>query len=80
MITKGNSLVHHRTEFDDWRSLTIGIYMALTGLRCHGRPAGHFNTVDEQPGLLRSRGRSSRGPRLLAVWSCSRSPVHKALS
>ncbi len=27
----GNALVHHRTEFDDWRSLTIGIYMALTG-------------------------------------------------
>ena len=26
-----NALVHHRTEFDDWRSLTIGIYMALTG-------------------------------------------------
>jgi predicted MFS family arabinose efflux permease len=24
-------LIHHRTEFDDWRSLTIGIYMALTG-------------------------------------------------
>ena len=31
MVTKANSLVHHRTEFDDWRSLTIGIYMALTG-------------------------------------------------
>lgn len=29
--TDGNALVHHRTEFDDWRSLTIGIYMALTG-------------------------------------------------
>lgn len=29
--TVGNVLVHHRTEFDDWRSLTIGIYMALTG-------------------------------------------------
>jgi predicted MFS family arabinose efflux permease len=26
-----NKLVHHRTEFDDWRSLTIGIYMALVG-------------------------------------------------
>ncbi len=24
-------LLHHRTEFDDWRSLTIGIYMALAG-------------------------------------------------
>lgn len=24
-------LVHHRTEFDDWRSLTIGVYMALVG-------------------------------------------------
>jgi predicted MFS family arabinose efflux permease len=24
-------LLHHRTEFDDWRSLTIGIYMALVG-------------------------------------------------
>lgn len=29
--TGGNALVHKRTEFDDWRSLTIGIYMALTG-------------------------------------------------
>jgi predicted MFS family arabinose efflux permease len=27
----GNALVHHRTIFDDWRSLTIGIYMALVG-------------------------------------------------
>ena len=27
----GNTLVHHRTVFDDWRSLTIGIYMALVG-------------------------------------------------
>ena len=24
-------LVHHKTIFDDWRSLTIGIYMALVG-------------------------------------------------
>lgn len=30
-ITRGNALLHHRTVFDDWRSLTIGIYMALTG-------------------------------------------------
>lgn len=29
--TAGIALVHKRTEFDDWRSLTIGIYMALTG-------------------------------------------------
>jgi predicted MFS family arabinose efflux permease len=27
----GTHLVHQRTEFDDWRSLTIGIYMALAG-------------------------------------------------
>ena len=27
----GTALVHRKTEFDDWRSLTIGIYMALTG-------------------------------------------------
>lgn len=31
MIGHGNKLVHHRTVFDDWRSLTIGIYMALVG-------------------------------------------------
>lgn len=29
--TSGTALVHRKTEFDDWRSLTIGIYMALTG-------------------------------------------------
>ncbi len=27
----GNRLVHHKTEFDRWQSLTLGIYMALTG-------------------------------------------------
>ncbi len=26
-----DGLVHHKTIFDDWRSLTIGIYMALVG-------------------------------------------------
>jgi len=31
MTDDGNQLLHHRTEFDDWRSLTIGIYMALVG-------------------------------------------------
>ena len=31
MTDDGNHLVHHRTEFDDWRSLSIGIYMALAG-------------------------------------------------
>jgi len=31
MTNDGNTLVHHRTIFDDWRSLTIGIYMALVG-------------------------------------------------
>ena len=31
MTEDGTKLVHHRTEFDDWRSLTIGIYMALVG-------------------------------------------------
>ncbi len=25
------TLLHHKTEFDDWRSLSIGIYMALAG-------------------------------------------------
>lgn len=29
--TGGNKLVHQKTEFDDWRSLSLGIYMALTG-------------------------------------------------
>ena len=31
MSKERNKLVRHRTEFDDWRSLTIGIYMALVG-------------------------------------------------
>jgi len=31
MTTEGSSLLHQRTVFDDWRSLTIGIYMALAG-------------------------------------------------
>jgi predicted MFS family arabinose efflux permease len=31
MTDDGSELLHHRTEFDDWRSLTIGIYMALAG-------------------------------------------------
>lgn len=31
MKMDGNTLQHHKTEFDDWRSLTIGIYMALVG-------------------------------------------------
>lgn len=31
MTDDGRELLHHRTEFDDWRSLTIGIYMALAG-------------------------------------------------
>jgi predicted MFS family arabinose efflux permease len=26
-----NTLLHHKTAFDDWRSLSIGIYMALAG-------------------------------------------------
>lgn len=31
MTADANHLVHHRTIFDDWRSLAIGIYMALVG-------------------------------------------------
>ncbi|MDH3621527.1 MAG: MFS transporter, partial [Gammaproteobacteria bacterium] len=31
MKSDGSKLLHKRTEFDDWRSLTIGIYMALAG-------------------------------------------------
>lgn len=31
MTSTDNTLVHHRTVFDDWRSITIGIYMALVG-------------------------------------------------
>ena len=31
MTDDGNKLVHAKTIFDDWRSLTIGIYMALVG-------------------------------------------------
>jgi len=31
MTDDGSKPLHHRTEFDDWRSLTIGIYMALAG-------------------------------------------------
>jgi predicted MFS family arabinose efflux permease len=29
--TSDTQLVHRKTEFDDWRSLTLGIYMALAG-------------------------------------------------
>jgi predicted MFS family arabinose efflux permease len=28
---QGVELIHHRTPFDNWRSVTIGIYMALVG-------------------------------------------------
>lgn len=31
MTNDSTKLMHHRTVFDDWRSLTIGIYMALAG-------------------------------------------------
>ena len=31
MMNDGSTLMHQRTVFDDWRSLTIGIYMALVG-------------------------------------------------
>jgi predicted MFS family arabinose efflux permease len=31
MSDDGGKLLHHKTKFDDWRSLTIGIYMALVG-------------------------------------------------
>ena len=31
MTNDGSKLLHRRTAFDDWRSLTIGIYMALVG-------------------------------------------------
>ncbi len=31
MAADHSALVHHKTIFDDWRSLTIGIYMALVG-------------------------------------------------
>ncbi len=31
MTDDGSKLLHHQTKFDDWRSLTIGIYMALAG-------------------------------------------------
>jgi len=31
MTAGGGKLLHARTEFDNWRSLTIGIYMALAG-------------------------------------------------
>ncbi|MDA1063624.1 MAG: MFS transporter [Proteobacteria bacterium] len=31
MTEGGGKLLHHRTVFDDWRSLSIGVYMALVG-------------------------------------------------
>jgi predicted MFS family arabinose efflux permease len=31
MTDGGSEILHHRTIFDGWRSLTIGIYMALAG-------------------------------------------------
>ncbi len=30
-MSNNGALIHEKTIFDDWRSLTIGIYMALTG-------------------------------------------------
>lgn len=31
MTTDGSKLLHHHTVFDGWRSITIGLYMALVG-------------------------------------------------
>jgi len=31
MTADHSSLVRHKTIFDDWRSLSIGVYMALAG-------------------------------------------------
>jgi len=31
MTDKGNGLLHHRTIFDGWRSISLAIYMALAG-------------------------------------------------
>ncbi len=31
MTNDSTKLAHHLTEFDDWRSLSIGIFMALVG-------------------------------------------------
>jgi hypothetical protein len=54
MTDDGNKLLHHRTEFDNWRSLTIGIYMALVGYAVMvGLPV-----ISKQPGILRGRSRS----------------------
>jgi len=57
--TGGTYLVHHKTEFDDWRSLTIGIYMALTGYAVMvGMPVistswvNNLGFTDEQVGFV----------------------------
>lgn len=31
MTVTDSKLLHHRTIFDGWRSITIGLYMALVG-------------------------------------------------
>jgi predicted MFS family arabinose efflux permease len=54
-------LLHHRTIFDDWRSLTLGIYMALAGYAVMvGLPVistswvNHLGFTEEQVGYTAS--------------------------
>lgn len=54
-----NTLVHEKTEFDDWRSLTLGIYMALAGYAVMvGMPVissswvNNLGFTDEQVGFV----------------------------
>jgi MFS family permease len=57
----GTELLLRRTEFDDWRSLTIGIYMALAGYAVMvGLPVissswvNHLGFTEEQVGYVAS--------------------------
>lgn len=59
MTDDGSNLLHNRTVFDDWRSLTIGIYMALVGYAVMvGLPVmstswvGNLGFTEEQVGRI----------------------------
>ena len=59
MSSDGSTLQHHKTIFDDWRSLTLGIYMALAGYAVMvGMPVistswvNNLGFTDEQVGFV----------------------------
>ena len=61
MTAESSAWTHGKTEFDDWRSLTIGIYMALAGYAVMvGLPVLSTAWVDKL-GLTRGPGGSRCG-------------------